>query len=148
MRNRKFHFVQDPFFPFADYENCQTEGLFVLLMNGTNYIKALRCTCLNIWFYSVTVAAQRQRELTQQWRTNLLEFWDEETCLDRGSGSHYGSLWHAETMFMQEVKIQSISQAGAGDEAFQEKKLGRKSPPMRWLLQKGTAAWSRDTVAL
>lgn len=49
---------------------------------------------------------------------------------------------------MQEVKNQSISQAGAGDEAFQEKKLGRKSPPMHWLLQKGTAAWSRDTVAL
>lgn len=49
---------------------------------------------------------------------------------------------------MQEVKIQSISHAGAGDEAFQEKKLGRKSPPMLWLLRKGTAAWSRGTVAL
>lgn len=43
---------------------------------------------------------------------------------------------------MQEVKIQSISQAGASDEAFQEKKLGRKSPPIRWLLRKGTEAWS------
>lgn len=38
---------------------------------------------------------------------------------------------------MQEVKNQSISQAGAGDEAFQEKKLGRKSPPMCWLPRQG-----------
>lgn len=43
---------------------------------------------LNTWFNSDIVTSKRQRQLTQQLKAYLSQLYDEETCLDRGSGSH------------------------------------------------------------
>lgn len=83
-----FTLYKIPYFPLQIVKKYQTGSLFALLVNCTNCTKVFRCTCLNIWFNSGTVTTQRQRELTQRWKTYLSELYDEETSLDRGSGSH------------------------------------------------------------